>query len=168
MIESAKRPYQLAHTSQLPVRRTVTKAARPVASKIESLPTEILEQIFLLCLQPSFDLGLVHSSHRIAARLSNPYIYREYCKRSFFHARDREGVQYVVQLGGRQVWDPDIVKGRDQALRCKWMTFEYFESLKEKVNRDARAYVQSLKYLSQDQVCPAVQGLINFKEELNT
>lgn len=130
---------------------------RPAAhrcSPIETLPLEILQQIFFNCLSSSFDLGLVRASPYIGARLSDRYNYNIYCSLAFRHLRDEAGVTYCLP-GAPHVFDRDIVKGRDQALRCRWMSWPYFLEFSNALRHAGAEYLQKeVKYLSSEQVSP--------------
>ncbi|KAB8336909.1 hypothetical protein FH972_021216 [Carpinus fangiana] len=155
-------PTYTANTRQALVERATQPTAsstQPVhkwrsqshVSAIEKLPFEILHYIFLLCLTPSFDLGLIRASPLIGARLSDSYVYNQYCRRAFRHVKDSAGVTYSLP-NAPPVFDENLIKGRNQALRCRWMTWNYFQVLCTRLNIEGQQHLQKVKYLTSTQL----------------
>lgn len=93
-------------------------------SRLESLPPEILQQIFLYTCNPF----LPRASPLIGVKLSTPYVYREFCKKVFdtvisscFPGWNGGTVDYNTTF-------EEIGTIRTEALKSRWLTWEMYQA----------------------------------------
>ncbi|KAE8440571.1 hypothetical protein EG329_007229 [Mollisiaceae sp. DMI_Dod_QoI] len=105
--------------------------SRRKMSNLEKLPTEILETVFLFCL--NFDLP--KASPVIAGKLSSPIVYNKTILASFgptwerWHTRERSRVEKRDDAGPE---DPEQDPGSQSTiLRCCWATLPIILNAKE-------------------------------------
>lgn len=100
---------------------------RKTLSWIERLPTEILEQIFLYAL----NISLPRSSPVISAKLSSEHTYRLFGRIIFGAFKDSHGNRYTTDGALADIDGGLLVKARNDALRCRWMTGTFFRTLRD-------------------------------------
>jgi len=96
-------------------------------SSVEQLPTEILEQIFLYALNVSF----ARSSHIIGTKLSSQHTYYAFGQAIFGFFKDQYGNRYTTYDALTDIPDNLLVKARNEALLCRWMTGVMFRALQD-------------------------------------
>lgn len=109
--------------------------SRYVPSRIEQLPTEILEEIFLCAL----NISLPRCSPILGAKLASEHMYRSFGLAIFGFFKDQHNNLYTTDRRLYAFVDDHITKARNDALRCKWMTAAFFRSLRDERLRKERA-----------------------------
>lgn len=111
---------------------------RTVPSKLEQLPTEILEHIFLY----SLNVSLPRSSPLIGGKLASQHTYRIFSLEIFHGYKDNYGNRYTID---RRLGDPKVLaKARKEALQCRWMTGTFFGTLREAGIKAEQARINSV------------------------
>ena len=96
-------------------------------SALESLPTEVFEQIFFHCLE----LSLPRASPYLAKALSRPAVYSALVLFAYYDAAS--SISYVelhhfLPARYRQITRDEQVRLQEGMHRCRWFTLELFES----------------------------------------
>ena len=90
-------------------------------SPIETLPAELLQEIFILS---DLNLALPESSPCISRKLSDPYIYRFVCNHYF----DPGYPRYQKRIYGNPVSQVQVRRDQSRIFSYRWMTWEIFKS----------------------------------------
>ncbi|KIX96297.1 uncharacterized protein Z520_08075 [Fonsecaea multimorphosa CBS 102226] len=95
-------------------------------SALESLPVEIIEQMFFYCLE----VNLPRASVYLASALSRPAVYRALVLLAYFQAAPQSHVEtrHFLPATFRLIGVDDRRRLQEDILRCKWCTFEFLQS----------------------------------------
>lgn len=100
---------------------------RRALSSVERLPTEILEEIFLYAL----DISFPRSSHIIGSKLSSQHTYHAFAHIVFGSFKDQHGNRYRTNSALTDIPTNIVIKARNEALLCRWMTGAWFRALQD-------------------------------------
>lgn len=101
-------------------------------STLESLPTELIEQIFLCFPTPS----LLRAAPIIALKLSSEHVYKQICDKYFraFIQYQKDSTTYSVNEGLLIPHsEDDLISIRNGALRWRWMTTSRYHEMRQRV-----------------------------------
>ena len=126
LIEEAKR----RKTMESAAAKQAGHTTRRVKSFLDNLPTEILQEIFIL----SHNFDLPCTSPVLYAQLNSYHVKRLFVLRCFAHHVENAYRNHVAELAEIQ----------SRLLRCKWLTYPFFRSCQaEFLLKAARARVRS-------------------------
>lgn len=106
----------------------VMEHANPKQSRLESLPTELLEQIFLQCLNLNLPLASSHLSTALSStRTKMAVVLKVFPSNASFNLEHYTELSQTVWAGGASDTEMGIGELQSRILACRWMTWEFLK-----------------------------------------
>lgn len=100
--------------------------AKSKLSRLEGLPTELLEQIFLQCLNVNLPLASPHLSTALpSTRTKMAVVLKVFPSNASFNIEHYVELSRVVWAGGASDTEHAIGELQSRILACRWMTWDF-------------------------------------------
>ena len=97
-------------------------------SRLESLPTELLEQIFLQCLNLNLPLASSHLSRALSStRTKMAVVLKVFPSSGSYNLEHYTELSQLVWAGGASDTEMGIGELQSRILACRWMTWEFLK-----------------------------------------
>lgn len=102
--------------------------ANPKQSRLESLPTELLEDIFLQCLNLNLPLASSHLSTALSStRTKMEVVLKIFPSNSAYNIEHYVELSQIILAGGATDNEKGIGELQSRILACRWMTWEFLK-----------------------------------------